>query len=343
VRRNISRPTHHLATVSAASAIAVIIVNHNGGEHLIRCLEGLRRQIRRPERIIVIDNDSREQPVTGGETWLAGVDLIRSDINLGFAAANNLAVARCPEAEWIALLNPDAVPAADWLAELDKATRQFPEYDCFACLQLDAAHPDRLDGAGDGLTRAGRPFRRGFGLAAGTAFTESDEVFSACGAAMLIRRQVFLEAGGFDADFFCYLEDVDLGYRLRLAGHRCRYIPSAVVHHAGSALTGWRSDFSTYHGHRNLEWLFLKNTPGWLFWRYLPGHLLLTLAALVRCARRGQLRIFLKAKSNALGGLPGMWRKRRGIQARSTASHTVIHRALSSDWSNIVTRFRPRA
>ncbi len=315
----------------SAAKIAVIIVNHNGGEHLTRCLDGLQRQARRPDQIVVVDNDSREQPVTGGEPWLADVDLIRLNGNLGFAAANNLTVAGCPEAEWIALLNPDAVPDAHWLAELENATRQFPEYDCFACRQLDAGRPERLDGAGDGLTRAGRPFRRGYGQTAATDYTVADEVFSACGAAMLIRRALFLEVGGFDADFFCYLEDVDLGYRLRLTGHRCRYIPTAVVHHEGSALTGWRSDFSTYHGHRNLEWLFIKNTPGWLFWRYLPGHLLLILAALVRCARRGQLRIFLKAKVDALRGVPVMWRKRRGIQASRTASLGDIHLALSSD------------
>ena len=125
--------------------------------------------------------------MTGEESWLAGVDLIRSDNNLGFAAANNLAVARCPEAEWIALINPDAVPDEQWLAELENATRQFPGYDCFACRQLEAAQPDRLDGAGDGLTRAGRPFRRGYGQTAATDYTVADEVFSACGAAMLIR------------------------------------------------------------------------------------------------------------------------------------------------------------
>ena len=322
---------------------SVIIVNHNGGDHLARCLEGLRRQIHKPDRILIVDNDSREHPISGEEPWLVGVQLIRSDINLGFAAANNLGVEHCPDADWIALLNPDAVPGADWLSELLQATQRFPEAQCFACRQLDTGHPDRLDGAGDSLTRAGRPFRRGFGLAAAMAFTETDEVFSACGAAMLIRRQVFLEAGGFDTDFFCYLEDVDLGYRLRLAGYRCRYIPSAVVHHEGSALTGWRSDFSTYHGHRNLEWLFIKNTPGWLFWRYLPGHVLLGLAALFRCARRGQLGIFLKSKVDALRGLPLMLLKRRDIQARRTARHTDIHEALSSDWPDTVTRFRRRA
>lgn len=326
--------THH----TPPTTVAVIIINYNGGEHLQRCLNGLRHQTRRPDRIVIIDNDSHEHRVAGGETWLAGVELIRSAVNVGFAAANNRAAMLCADSEWLALLNPDAVPDARWLAELMHAARAYPEYASFACRQLDAKQPGRLDGAGDGFTRSGQPFRRGLGEPAETAYRQTDEVFSGCGAAMLIRRSLFLGVGGFDADFFCYLEDVDLGYRLRLAGHRCRYIPEAVVLHEGSALTGWRSDFSTYHGHRNLEWLFIKNTPGWLFWRYLPGHLLLGLAALIRCARRGQLRVFLKAKFDALRGLPVMLQKRRHIQANRSASHRDIHRCLSPDYTERLSR-----
>lgn len=312
-------------------SVTVIIVNHNAGEYLQRCLDGLRCQTRRPNRIVLIDNNSRKNPIADGESWLAGVELIRSDVNLGFAAANNQAALLCADSEWLALLNPDAVPDAQWLEELMHAAGNHPEYASFACRQLNASQPGRLDGAGDALTRAGRPFRRGFGAPAESAYRMADEVFSACGAAMLIRRKVFLSLGGFDADFFCYLEDVDLGYRLRLAGHRCLYIPTAAVFHEGSALTGWRSDFSTYHGHRNLEWVFVKNTPGWLLALYLPGHLLLMLAAMIRCAQRGQLRVFLKAKSDAIRDLTKVLQKRHGIQAGRMASLSDIHQALSPE------------
>ena len=73
-------------------------------------------------------------------------------------------------------------------------------------------------------------------------------VRSPCAAAALYRRDAFMDAGGFDTSFFCYLEDVDLGFRLRLMGHRSTYVPEAVVEHIGSAMTGRRSDFSVYHG-----------------------------------------------------------------------------------------------
>ena len=77
------------------------------------------------------------------------------------------------------------------------------------------------------------------------------------------------------------MEDVDLGFRLRLAGHRCLYVPKSVVHHVGSGTTGGKnSDFSVYHGHRNLVWTYVKNMPGVLFWIFLPLHLAMNLVVL---------------------------------------------------------------
>ena len=123
--------------------------------------------------------------------------------------------------------------------------------------------------------------------------------------------------GGFDEDFFCYLEDVDLGFRLRLAGHRCMLVPDAVAHHIGSATTGGQhSDFAIYHGHRNLVWTFIKNMPGALFWLFLPWHLVMNLASIVWFSLGGHGRVILRAKLDALKGIPKMWRKRREVRRR---------------------------
>ncbi len=320
--------------------VAVIIVNYNAGPDLARCIQALQRQTRPPDRCLLVDNASREAPLTGGESWLSGVELLRQDRNLGFAAANNLAIRQCSGIEWIALLNPDAWPAPDWLERLMEAAATHPAYASFACRQLDAEHPDRLDGAGDSLTTGGRPFRRGHGQPAAGQRLESDEVFSACGAAALYRRSALVAAGGFDADFFCYLEDVDLGFRLRLAGHRCRYAPAAVVWHRGSASAGRQSAFYTYHGHRNMLWVFVKNLPGALFWLYLPQHLLISLAGFAVCARRGQAGIFLSAKRDALRALPVMLGKRRAIQRQRTASLASLRAALTSEWDLLTAALR---
>jgi GT2 family glycosyltransferase len=138
-----------------------------------------------------------------------------------------------------------------------------------------------------------------------------------------------MEVGGFDEDFFCYAEDVDLGFRLRLAGHRCLLVPDAVVRHVGSATTGGqKSDFAVYHGHRNLVWTYMKNMPGALFWLFLPLHILLNLVTVLWFSLRGQGRVIMRAKRDALCDLPRMWRKRREIQRARRAPVGEIWRAL---------------
>ena len=311
--------------------ITVVIVNFNAGNHLKDCLLSIARQHRPPDRCLIIDNHSLVHPLKGTEAWLRGAELVSLKENVGFAAANNLAVTLCPEADWIALLNPDAYPEPDWLFHLEEATRRHPQDVVFACRQLSTRMKNCLDGAGDGLTRAGRPFRRGFGRPDEASYLESDQVFSSCGAATFIKRSVFEALGGFDEDFFCYLEDVDLGFRLRLQGYGCRYLPQAKVHHEGSALSGHQSDFATYHGHRNLEWVFFKNMPLPLLFLYLPQHLLLMIISFIICLRRGQGRIILLAKWHALKGARKNLLKRSRIQHQRKASIVDLWQALTPE------------
>ena len=126
---------------------------------------------------------------------------------------------------------------------------------------------------------------------------------------------MFDELGGFDEDFFASHEDVDLSYRARLRGYRCRYVPDAIVRHHGSATLGTISKFAVFHGQRNLEWVFLKNTPGSLLLRTLPGHIVYNAAAAAHFARLGLLGAFLRAKGAAVAALPGVLRKRAAIQS----------------------------
>ena len=306
-------------------SVAVIIVNYNSARLLDDALQGLSRQTFRDFSILVIDNGSDDKPRVPARP---GVEVVCLPRNVGFAAANNRGVALCRHCQWIALLNPDAVPAADWLQTLLAAAERDPDTAFFASRMVQARQPELLDGAGDAYHVSGRVTRRGHGVPAMGRYEKNDEVFSACAAAALYRREAFEAVGGFDEDFFCYLEDVDLGFRLRLAGHRCRYVADAVVHHIGSATTGRDSDFAVYHGHRNLVWTYVKNMPGWLFWLYLPLHVAANLYVIGRYARRGRWRVILDAKRDAIRALPRMWRKRREVQARRVVSPRRIRHAL---------------
>lgn len=300
--------------------VTVIIVNWNGGKFLQKCLAALMNQTVKPHEIILVDNASSDHSIEIAQRF-PSVRLIALDFNSGFAKGNNIAISAASEqSEWIALLNPDAFPEPRWLEELLIAAQSIPGFDTFGSKLLSAESPHLLDGTGDAFHISGKVWRMNRGALLSTLSENAREIFSPCAAAALYRRQALTEAGGFDEDYFCYVEDVDLGFRLRLKGYRCLYVPKSVVHHIGSGTTGGQhSDFSVYHGHRNLVWTFVKNMPGIVFWLLLPLHLLLNLLTILRFTMRGRCSVVLKSKRDALLGLPKMWRKRQKIQQGRTA------------------------
>jgi GT2 family glycosyltransferase len=245
-------------------------------------------------------------------------------VNAGFAQANNVAVDLVPDCEWVALLNPDAFAQPGWIEAFQRGSARYPDTDAFASCMLWAGDPSLIDGAGDAYRVDGLawPLRHG-GPAAGIG-GEPEEVFSPSAGAGFYRRSAFLAAGGFCERYFCYYEDVDLGFRLRLAGHRCRLLPDAIVHHVGSALTGKGSAFSIYHVHRNFVWTYVRNMPSGLFWTYLPAHVAANVASVLLLLRRGHGATILRAKWHALRGMPQTLRERREIQSRRTVPPAAI-------------------
>lgn len=315
-----------------ATGVAVIIVNFNSGALLSDCLRHLRAQTRCPDQIIVVDNASCDGSADQLEDDYPEIEVVRLNHNLGFAAANNLAIRQAGEVEWLALLNPDAFPEPDWLERLLAVSRAHPKCASFGARLVDAGDPGRLDGTGDIYHASGLAWRRDHGRPIASGASEAGEIFAPCAAAALYRREAFCQAGGFDEDYFCYFEDVDLGFRLRLLGYGCRYVPDAVVRHVGSAVTGRRSPFSLYHGHRNLVWTWCKNMPGPLLWLYLPQHLLLNLGTVLWFALRGQGVVLLRAKWDALLGLRRCWRQRSVIQSQRRVSSWQLRRMLDRGW-----------
>jgi len=310
-----------------SSSVTVILVNWNCGDVIAKCLDYLLSQTLPLNRVIVVDNDSSDNSLAGIASQY-NVDLIYLDKNYGFAGGNNRALALC-ETEYVALLNPDAFAEPDWLEQLMVAAQANPEVAAFASLQLCAENPLIVDGAGDSYHVSGLVWR----IAHGAGLSETDlctkDIFTPCAAAALYRRQALVDVGGFDEDFFCYVEDVDLGFRLRLAGHRAMLVPDAIVHHVGAASTGGQhSDFCVYHGHRNLVWAFIKNMPGILFWLLLPLHVLLNIVTIVYFSSIGKGKLILQAKLDALKGIPKMWQKRKYIQSKRVVSVTDIWQVL---------------
>lgn len=292
------------------ASVSVIIVNYNAGDRLLRCLEAVMAQTMTPLEVLLVDNGSEDGSFENALQAFPTVRGLPMGKNLGFAAANNRA-ADVANSEWLALLNPDAYPQANWLEELLSATERWPEAQAFGSLQLNAEDPSIIDGAGDNLHALGVPYRGEFGHSMPEALPEG-EVFAPCAAAALYRKTVFQRLGGFDERFFCYCEDADLGFRLRRAGGIAVQVPSAIILHEGSGISGRTSPFTMLHGHRNRLWMWAKNAPPLLFWSLLPAQLLSNLYFTLRFAGTSLGGTYRRAMLDGYRAFPRLRRERQG-------------------------------
>ncbi|GJL77329.1 MAG: glycosyl transferase [Nitrospinaceae bacterium] len=313
-------------------SVAVIIVNWNSGKDLEKCLTALNHQTRPPKAIIVIDNASTDDSLLGIEERFPNVEMIRLNDNTGFASANNLGAKKVKDCDWIAFLNPDAFAAPEWLESLVTAAKHHPQFSFFGSHMRRYGAGNTLDGTGDVYHVSGLAWRRDFGVQESATERVTSEIFSPCAAAAMIRKDVFLNAGGFDETFHSYFEDVDLGFRIRLMGHRCLYVANAVIEHVGSGSTERYSDYAVYHGNRNLVWAYVKNMPGTLFWIYLPQHLLVNVAALIWFALQGKGQVVFKAKWHAIKGLKRAFAERKAVQRNRKVSIREIRKVLVKGW-----------
>jgi N-acetylglucosaminyl-diphospho-decaprenol L-rhamnosyltransferase len=308
---------------------SVIVVAYNSGRVLSKCMDALARQTSTNFEILLVDNGSEDGAVEALESLDHRARVLRPGGNLGFAAGNNMA-AREAKADWLVLLNPDAFPAPDWLARIADAVGRYPDVTMFGSTQLKADDPAILDGAGDHYHPLGLAWRGGEGEAA--ELVDADvEVFGPCAAAAVYRKDVFEKVGGFAESFFCYYEDVDLAFRLRIAGETCVQLADARVEHAGSTSTGAGSDFIRYHVTRNRIWTFLRGMPGPLLCILLPALLATLIMRLLVAPFTGDFRTRARAVIDALGALPRVVRERREIQSHRRVGSREVARFMT--WS----------
>nr|WP_321509812.1 glycosyltransferase family 2 protein [uncultured Hyphomonas sp.] len=321
-------PVETPGQASTAPMFSVLIVNYNGGDYVCDAVRSLAAQSFRNFEVIILDNDSTDGSIDCLDlSGLPAVRLIRNSENAGFAKANNQG-AKLAHGRWLALLNPDAFAAPDWLANIAAATRRYPICKVFASAQYDLHYPERIDGAGDAYLIFGFPWRGGFGRSR-SSVPGTGECFSPCGAAAIYERSLFLEHGGFDERYFCYCEDVDLGFRMQLAGQPCIFLSDAVVHHAGSAISGRHSAFTAYHGTRNRIWTYVKNMPLPILLLTLPAHIALSIYLIFRNALVGCFSATLKGTWHGLRDLPKIltdsrWRTKQRKLSVWSLSRTMV-------------------
>jgi len=316
--------------------VSVIVLSWNSRQRIGDCLASLLALESPAVELIVVDNASADETVTFVRQSFPGVTVVALDKNLGYAGGNN-AGAAVARGKYLAFLNDDTTVEKRWLSELVAVAEADASVGLVTSQIVYRDRPDVLDSAGDGYLRSGGAFKHHHGQSVDDAPT-TREVFGACGAAFLIRRDLFESIGGFDEEFFMVYEDVDLSYRARLRGATCRYTASALVHHAGSASIGWASKRQVFFGQRNLEWTWIKNSPWRLLWRSAPSHLVYGIASAIGYARQRRFATWCRAKIAAVIGLPRMLRKRRQIQRSRDVEPQQLWQLMDRNWLMIKRR-----
>jgi GT2 family glycosyltransferase len=295
--------------------------------------------------VVVVDNGSTDGTPRYLESEWPEVDVLALPDNVGFASAVNRGIA-VTQGEYVALVNNDVEVEPDWLRELVAALDAYPEAASATPKLLSYRARDVLDGAGDELSWSGVCTRRGYRRRDTGQFDTPEEVFSACAGASLYRREALERIGPFDEDFFAYLEDVDWGFRARLAGYGCRYVPSALAYHIGGATADRVSDLGTYLRRRNQIAVVLKNYPARSLARHFPDLLLEQLLGLLLSIRDRTVGAQLRAWRDAVAQLPATLRKRRQVQAGRTLTPGELEAIVTGEASGIrrvIRSLRPKA
>ena len=311
-----------LPTLAAGEAplLTVTVLSYDGRHLLETIMPSLARQSFRDFEVIVVDNGSRDDTTAWLSEHWPQAQVVAVEENVGVTAALNVC-ARAGRGELVGLFNNDLELDRACLGELVRALREHPEAGWAGGKLLSFEDRSTLDGAGDLFAWSGSGARRGHGERDAGQYDEPSTIFGACGGAAIYRRSAFARVGEFDEAFFAFYEDVDWNLRAQLAGLQCRYVPTAVAFHMGSATIGrGLSDFTRYHIWRNTLWVIAKDLPAGALVRHAPQLLLGQAINFAVALRDRKLTIWARVWRDALGGLPRVLRLRREVQARRQIS-----------------------
>ena len=328
--------------------LAIIVLNWNGADDALECIESLAQQTLKP-LIIVVDNNSSDDSVARFKEYKkthSSVDcvIIENDKNLGFAGGINtgLAYAREHEYEYIGVLNPDAIADKNWCRALVNELSTH-SYCGIATGIMQRRNSKTLDTTGDIYTTWGLPGPRNRDEPVANAPTTAGEIFGATGGGALYRAAIFNDIDMFDEDFFMYYEDVDLSFRAQLAGWKVRFTPKAIAYHKVGASSKKVPGLAVYNTFKNLPLVFIKNVPRQLFW-YIGIRFFLTYWLIFASAiRHGNGWPAFKGILASIIRKPAAYKKRWSIQKNRKASidyiRSVIHDGLLPNQTGLI-KFR---
>jgi len=301
--------------------VAVIVLNWNGLADTRAAISSLLAQTHHRLEILVADNGSESDEAGALEQEFgARITVLRNGANLGFAGGNNRAidvVLAEGRAEFVALLNNDAVAAPDWIERLVAAADGQPAAGAFASCMVFADRPDRVENTGIAVLSSGDFLPRGRGDAL-AAHAAAGVVPGTCAGATMYRSVVLRRIGSFREDYFVNFEDVDLSLRFTVTGHACWYAPDAKVRHKlNTSVRRVRDDAFRRRSIRNMTHAYWVNVPlataalnlPWLAASWLLAPILALCCGQVRFAA-----LLVAGRWDFLRGLPRLAAERRALR-----------------------------
>lgn len=320
--------------------VSIIILNWNGLNDTIECLESLKKITYPNYEVIVVDNGSKGNDADIlEEKYKEYIKLIRIKENLGFAQGNNVAIREVikeEKADYILTLNNDTIVEPDFLEELVNCAQRHPEAGSIQPKMIWALHPELIDSVGLDYSRTGYGFNRG-GYEPVEKYNEEEEILGCCAGACLYKvkalEDIKIDDEYFDKDFFCYYEDFDIAFRLQWAGWKSWYCPKAIVYHLKGKTAGTKSKFTAYYRARNQICNLFKNLPISFIFKNLHLIILAQLGQIGINFLKGRFSLLPSILSGKLDGYLGLGKilkKRKKIKKRVNFSE--IEKFLILKW-----------
>jgi GT2 family glycosyltransferase len=306
--------------------VSIIILNWNGKQNTINCLESLKLTTYPNYETIIVDNGSTDGSLEYFKDNHPGIKLIENGTNLGFAEGNNVAireVLKREEIKYIALLNNDTIVKPDWLEHLVNALESDENIGSCQPKILSLSNPDIIDAVGISINKDGSAFQVGYKERDSGQYKRITEVFGVCAGAALYRAKMLNQIGLFDKDFFAYYEDVDLAIRARLFQWKSVCASQAEIYHIHSATLGNESPFKKYLLERNSYYYVIKCLPRKVITQFLISkfhYVFITLIDLIKDKKYKLVKALIKGNLDALKNLPTILSKRSDIQAKKLIS-----------------------
>ncbi len=313
--------------------ILIVILNFNGWQETLICVDAVLKQSCEDFHIYLIENGSKDDSIKRLKKIEnhPKITYVKNPKNLGFAGGVNQGINHAIENdyEYVALLNNDAIVDKDWLKQL-VATSKKVGSSATTGLLLDGPGK-KIESTGDSYSDWGLPFPRQRDENISKAL-ESGFVFGGTAGASLYTTKLFKDIGLFDEKFFAYFEDTDISFRAQLAGHTAYYTKDALAYHDHGTTSSKMPGFTVYQSFKNLPLFFWKNVP--LSMLFIIGIRFFACYGLmyVRAVLRGQFTYASKGVLRSLTLLPHAFKERRRIQKnkRVTTDYlkTIIHSGL---------------